>query len=113
MKINFLISCLGRRGRSIEHYFSARFCKIYKICRISCTSCEPCKSCPKIYVATGVVLFLATSSLIFWPKMVDLPTCLAPLMGGFALDAPPGREHLRTDMIMRDMPGWKRDHLAI
>ncbi|HEX7332328.1 MAG TPA: hypothetical protein VF290_12570, partial [Pyrinomonadaceae bacterium] len=28
------------------------------------------------------------------------------------LDAPPGREHLATDTIMRAMPGWKRDALG-
>jgi len=28
------------------------------------------------------------------------------------LDAPPGREHLATDVIMQAMPGWKRDALG-
>ena len=28
------------------------------------------------------------------------------------LDAPPGREHLATDIIMRAMPGWQRDALG-
>lgn len=28
------------------------------------------------------------------------------------LDAPPGNEHLATDVIMRAMPGWKRDVLG-
>ena len=28
------------------------------------------------------------------------------------LDAPPGREFLATDAIMRSMPGWKRDELG-
>ena len=29
-----------------------------------------------------------------------------------ALDAPPGSEHLATDVIMHSMPGWKRDALG-
>src|ERR1044072_5165886 len=28
------------------------------------------------------------------------------------LDAPPGCEYLATDVIMRSMPGWKRDQLG-
>ena len=39
---------------------------------------------------------LAESSLVSW---IDL-------------DAPPGREYLATDAIMRSMPGWKRDQLG-
>ena len=39
---------------------------------------------------------LAESSLVSW---IDL-------------DAPPGREFLATDTIMRSMPGWKRDQLG-
>ena len=34
------------------------------------------------------------------------------LSGWILNDAPPGREHLLTDMIMREMPGWKRDQLG-
>src|ERR1043165_4840388 len=29
-----------------------------------------------------------------------------------SLDAPPGREYLATDSLMRAMPGWKRDNLG-
>lgn len=39
---------------------------------------------------------LAESSLVSWIN----------------LDAPPGREYLATDAIMRSMPGWKRDQLG-
>ena len=28
------------------------------------------------------------------------------------LDAPPGRERLATDTILKDIPGWKRDELG-
>lgn len=34
------------------------------------------------------------------------------LVGWINLDAPPGREYLATDEIMRLMPGWKRDQLG-
>lgn len=34
------------------------------------------------------------------------------LSGWILNDAPPGREHLLTDIIMREMPGWKRDQLG-
>jgi putative aminopeptidase len=34
------------------------------------------------------------------------------LTGWILNDAPPGREHLLTDIIMREMPGWKRDQLG-
>ena len=34
------------------------------------------------------------------------------LSGWILNDAPPGREHLLTDLIMREMPGWKRDQLG-
>ena len=34
------------------------------------------------------------------------------LSGWVLNDAPPGREHLLTDIIMREMPGWKRDQLG-
>jgi putative aminopeptidase FrvX len=34
------------------------------------------------------------------------------LVSWINLDAPPGREYLATDAIMRSMPGWKRDQLG-
>lgn len=34
------------------------------------------------------------------------------LKSWLALDAPPGREHLATDEIMKHMPGWQRDALG-
>ena len=34
------------------------------------------------------------------------------LRSWIALDAPPGWEHVATDPIMREMPGWKRDVLG-
>lgn len=39
----------------------------------------------------------------------DVSTALASWID---LDAPPGREHLATDVIMQAMPGWKRDALG-
>jgi len=36
----------------------------------------------------------------------------AALASWVALDAPPGREHLATDIILKAMPGWKRDALG-
>ena len=34
------------------------------------------------------------------------------LVSWLNLDAPPGREYLATDAILRSMPGWKRDDLG-
>src|ERR1044071_7791579 len=34
------------------------------------------------------------------------------LVSWISLDAPPGREYLATDEILRSMPGWKRDQLG-
>lgn len=37
----------------------------------------------------------------------------AQALGGWLLnDAPPGREHLLTDLIVADLPDWKRDQLG-
>ncbi|MBX6332602.1 MAG: hypothetical protein IRY91_12210, partial [Gemmatimonadaceae bacterium] len=36
----------------------------------------------------------------------------AALASWIALPAPPGREHLATDVIMRTLPGWQRDALG-
>jgi putative aminopeptidase FrvX len=41
------------------------------------------------------------------------PSDVSRALNGWILnDAPPGREHLLTDIIMREMPGWKRDQLG-
>src|ERR1044071_8807310 len=34
------------------------------------------------------------------------------LRSWIALDAPPGWEHLATDVILKSMPGWRRDALG-
>ncbi len=39
-------------------------------------------------------------------------SALGRLRSWAALDAPPGWEHLATDVIMRNMPGWQRDALG-
>jgi putative aminopeptidase FrvX len=41
------------------------------------------------------------------------PNDVSRALNGWILnDAPPGREHLFTDIIMAEMPGWKRDQLG-
>src|ERR1051326_8766834 len=42
----------------------------------------------------------------------DTQNDLRALRSWIALDAPPGWEHLATDVILKSMPGWKRDALG-
>jgi len=37
---------------------------------------------------------------------------IAALLGWIALDAPPGWEHLATDVLLKALPGWQRDALG-
>ena len=36
----------------------------------------------------------------------------AALMSWLSLDAPPGWEQLATDVLLKQLPGWKRDPLG-
>lgn len=57
-----------------------------------------------------LLLFALSSNLL---AQNGGPTDVSRALDGWILnDAPPGREHLLTDIIMRDMPGWKRDQLG-
>lgn len=71
---------------------------------------------PKNPVQT-LTLLLACLPLLALPSSLLAqnggPNDVARALNGWILnDAPPGREHLLTDIIMREMPGWKRDQLG-
>ncbi len=57
-----------------------------------------------------MLLLLALSSFV--AAQDGVPDRLSELHEWIGLDAPPGREHLATDTIMRALPGWKRDALG-
>ena len=57
-----------------------------------------------------LLLFALSSNLL---AQNGGPLDVSRALDGWILnDAPPGREHLLTDIIMREMPGWKRDQLG-
>ena len=61
-------------------------------------------------ILTHAILFtlvLATNALA-----QNGPTAENALKSWIALDAPPGREHLATDELIKNTPGWKRDALG-
>ena len=62
-----------------------------------------------VALATLVLLLLSPNLLAQNGGPGDLSRALS---GWILNDAPPGREHLLTDMIMQEMPGWKRDQLG-
>jgi putative aminopeptidase FrvX len=64
----------------------------------------------KISLALTMLLLLALSSFV--AAQDGVPDRLSELHEWIGLDAPPGREHLATEMIMRALPGWKRDALG-
>jgi putative aminopeptidase FrvX len=60
---------------------------------------------------------LAAAILVCFVSTIDLraqsnPEDLLALGSWIAFDAPPGREHLATDILMQRMRGWKRDGLG-
>lgn len=61
-----------------------------------------------------LLLWTALLSLVFASTVRAQNGGLAEssLLSWISLDAPPGREHLATDAILRSMPGWKRDDLG-
>lgn len=63
-----------------------------------------------ISLALTMLLLLALSSFV--AAQDGVPDRLSELHEWIGLDAPPGREHLATDTIMRALPGWKRDALG-
>jgi len=58
-------------------------------------------------IQTIVVLCLATT--IYSQDVFVDQSALKPWL---ALDAPPGWEHLATDVLLKELPGWKRDALG-
>ena len=59
--------------------------------------------------STVVVLCLSTT---ITSNSQQVPPAQAALAGWIGLDAPPGWEHLATDVLLKEMPGWKRDALG-
>lgn len=58
-----------------------------------------------------MLLLVAPHSHLFGQSRTSQHAAQA-LSGWLLNEAPPGREHLLTDLIMADMPGWKRDQLG-
>ena len=62
-------------------------------------------------LALSVLLLFASASNLIGQN--GGPSDVSRALSGWILnDAPPGREHLLTDIVMREMPGWKRDQLG-
>ena len=62
-------------------------------------------------LALSVLLLVASAANLIAQN--GGPHDVARALSGWILnDAPPGREHLLTDLILREMPGWKRDQLG-
>ncbi len=57
-------------------------------------------------------VFLLILVLAFNARAQDGSPDEFSLVSWIDLDAPPGREYLATDEIMRSLPGWKRDQLG-
>lgn len=75
------------------------------------TPVNPAKLFRKTTVALAALLLLAVSSNL--PAQNGGPSDVSRVLSGWLLnDAPPGREHLLTDVIMKEMPGWQRDQLG-
>ena len=64
----------------------------------------------KITLAMPMLLVLALSSFV--AAQDGVPDRLSELHEWIGLDAPPGREHIATDIILLAMHGWKRDALG-
>ncbi len=65
-------------------------------------------------LSKNLLLCVALLSLLFGSNVVAQDGGLAEpsLASWINLDAPPGRENLATDEILRSMQGWKRDQLG-
>lgn len=70
----------------------------------------------RLALASLLLLTLATelaAQVIDFKDRVGGPADASMALASWLdLDAPPGREHLATDIIMQAMPGWKRDTLG-
>lgn len=62
----------------------------------------------------ALVTLAALLGLLFTPQSLaqNGPSLYTRLRGWLAVDAPPGWEHRATDIIMQQLPGWKRDPLG-
>src|ERR1043165_8584934 len=60
----------------------------------------------------ALLLFLLVSLIATISSAQDGGLTEKSLLTWIDLDAPPGREYLATDAILRSMPGWKRDELG-
>jgi putative aminopeptidase FrvX len=62
-----------------------------------------------VSIAAVVVLLLCSANITFAQQTSAELNALASWL---TLDAPPGWEHLATDVLLKAMPGWKRDALG-
>jgi putative aminopeptidase len=68
---------------------------------------------PPNYIQTNAPVLATLLLLLLSSNLVaQNGSDLSHARGWVALDAPPGHEHLTTDMIMAVMPGWRRDSLG-
>jgi putative aminopeptidase FrvX len=64
------------------------------------------------HISLPKTVFLLILVLAFNVRAQDGGLDEFSLVSWISLDAPPGREYLATDEILRSMPGWKRDDLG-
>ena len=62
----------------------------------------------RIILIQAIVVLCLASTIYAQQALVDQ----AALKPWLQLDAPPGWEHLATDVLLKEMPGWKRDALG-
>ncbi len=62
----------------------------------------------RIALIPAVVVLCLSATVNSQQSLID-QSALAPWLN---LDAPPGWEHLATDVLLKELPGWKRDSLG-
>src|SRR5262245_33092884 len=97
---------LGRRRRSIAPIFwSASYFFGYLVSPVN-----PKNPVKKIAVACATLLLFTVPSNL--PAQNGWTTDADALSRWIINDAPPGREHLLTDLILQTRYGWQRDQLG-
>ena len=88
--------------------YSTNFLERKLLFRVSCHSVNPNNPLKKLAWATALLLAWSPNLL----AQNGWPTDASALSGWILNDAPPGREHLLTDLMLQKRYGWKPDQLG-